>query len=71
MMLLAACLVVQLMQFVAYLVCGGRTHLQFNPIPRAVDSFITCFLAAMYPRVEESLKAWAFMILSMLAVQPY
>ena len=30
-----------------------------------------CFLAAMYPMVEVSLRACAFMILSMLAVQPY
>ena len=30
-----------------------------------------CFLAAMYPMVEVSLKACAFMILSMLAVHPY
>ena len=30
-----------------------------------------CFLAAMYPIVEVSLRACAFMILSMLAVQPY
>ena len=30
-----------------------------------------CFLAAMYPMVEVSLKACAFIILSMLAVHPY
>lgn len=30
-----------------------------------------CFLAAMYPIVLESRSAWAFMILSMLADQPY